>query len=138
MIKRGWSWQVLLRYALLQLPGLAALVIILLLLRHWINIPTWAVWIFILLWVIKDLILFPFVWHAYDKRSPDVMSGSQGMAVDRLSPSGYVRINGELWHAEMIEGDLAIEKGEVITVRGMRGLTLIVQSDGVRGSRIIH
>jgi membrane protein implicated in regulation of membrane protease activity len=138
MIKRGWSWQVLLRYALLQLPGLAALVIILLLLRHWINIPTWAVWIFILLWVIKDLILFPFVWHAYDKRSPDVMSGSRGMAVDRLSPSGYVRINGELWHAEMIEGDLAIEKGEVITVRGMRGLTLIVQSDGVRGSRIIH
>jgi membrane protein implicated in regulation of membrane protease activity len=132
MIKRGWSRQVLLRYALLQLPGLAAMIIILLLLGHWINIPAWAVWTLILLWVIKDLILFPFVWHAYDTRSPSAMSGAQGKAVDCLSPSGHVRIDGELWRAEKIKGNLTIEKGEAITVRGMRGLTLIVQSDGIR------
>jgi membrane protein implicated in regulation of membrane protease activity len=132
MIRRAWSRQVLLRYALLQLPGLAALIVSLLLIRHWINIPTWAVWTFILLWVIKDLVLFPFVWRAYDKRSPNAMSGSRGIAVDRLSPSGYVRINGELWRASVTDGDSAIEKGAVITVRGMRGLTLIVQSDCIR------
>jgi membrane-bound ClpP family serine protease len=79
--------------------------------------------------VIFNVILFPFVWRAYDKGNPNPMIGLQGIAVDRLSPSGYVRINGELWRSKVIKDDSAIEKGEVVTVKGMRRLTLIVQSD---------
>ena len=124
-----WSQQVLIKYSLFQLPGLALLILILVLLRYWINIPTWAVWTFISLLVIVDVIMYPFVWRAYDKDNPNSMSGSQGIATDRLSPSGYVRIKGELWRAEMIEGDSAIEKGDVVTVTGIRGLTLIVRSN---------
>ncbi len=124
-----WSRQVLLKYSLLQLPGLALLILILLLLRHWIDVPAWAAWTFISICVIVDVIMYPFVWRAYDKDNPDSMSGSQGIAVDRLSPSGYVRIKGELWRAKIIEGGSAIEKGEVVTVRSISGLTLIVQSD---------
>jgi membrane-bound ClpP family serine protease len=129
MNKQGWSRQVLLKYSLLQLPGLALLIIILILLRHWINIPNWAIWIFISLSLIVDAIMFPFVWRAYDKGNQNSMAGSQGVAVDRLSPSGYVRINGELWHAKVFEGNSAIEKGEVVMVKSMHGLTLFVQSD---------
>jgi membrane protein implicated in regulation of membrane protease activity len=124
-----WSHKVLLRYSLFQLPGLALLTSILVLLRYWVFIPSWAVWTFISLCVIMDVIMYPFVWRAYDKDNPNSMSGSQGTATGRLSPSGYVRINGELWRAEMIEGDSAIEKGDVVTVTGIRGLTLIVRSD---------
>jgi membrane-bound ClpP family serine protease len=123
-----WSSKVLLKYSLLQLPGLALLILILLLLRHWIDIPAWAEWTIISLGIIIDVIMYPFVWHAYDKDNPDSMSGSQGIAVDRLSPSGYVRINGELWRAKIIEGDSAIEKGEAVTVKSINGLTLIVHS----------
>ena len=124
-----WSCQVLLRYSLLQLPGLALVILILVLLRYWLNIPSWAVWTFISLCIIMDVIMFPFVWHAYDKENPNSMSGSQGVATDRLSPSGYVRIKGELWRAEMTEGDSAIEKGDVVTVTGIRGLTIICRAD---------
>ena len=129
MNKQGWSRQVLLKYSLLQLPGLALLIIILILLRHWINIPNWAMWTLISLSLIVDVIMFPFVWRAYDKGNQNSMSGSQGVAVDRLSPSGYVRINGELWRAKVFEGNSAIEKGEVVMVKSMHGLTLFVQSD---------
>ncbi len=124
-----WSRQVVLKYSVLQLPGLAMLLLILILLRHWMNIPTWAVWTFTCLWIIKDIILFPFVWRAYEKVDPNSIVGSKGTTVDRLSPSGYVRINGELWRAKVIRSDLAIEKDEVVTVKGSDGLTLIVQAE---------
>jgi membrane-bound ClpP family serine protease len=125
-----WSRQVLLKYLLLQLPGLAMLILILILLRHWMNIPTWAVWTFTFFWIIKDMILFPFVWRAYEKGHPNTIIGSKGTAVNRLSPSGYVRIKSELWRAKVTESNSTIEKGETVTVRDLDGLTLVVQSEG--------
>jgi membrane-bound ClpP family serine protease len=56
------------------------------------------------------------------------MVGSSGIAVDQLSPSGYVRINGELWRAKINENESVIKKGETITVRCLDGLTLTVIS----------
>jgi membrane-bound ClpP family serine protease len=76
------------------------------------------------------MILFPFVWRACEKGHPNTIIESKGTAVDRLSPSGYVRINGELWRAKVIESDSAIEKGEILTVRDLDGLTLVVQPEG--------
>jgi membrane-bound ClpP family serine protease len=83
MNKRMWSRQVILKYSLLQLPGLVMLI-------------------------------------------PNSLIGSTGVAVDQLSPSGYVRINGELWRARVIENDSTIEKGETVVVKGVDGLTLTV------------
>ncbi len=123
-----WSRYVLLKYSLLQLPGLIVLIVILILLRQWMNIPTWAVWTFTIIWIIKDFILFPFVWRAYEKGDPNTIIGSKGIAVDELSPSGYVRINNELWRAKVIESDSAIEKDKIVTVKDLDGLTLIVQA----------
>lgn len=130
-VKRGLSWQVLIRYTVLQFPGLALLVLILILLNNSINIPTWAIWLSISISLILDAIMFPFVWRAYEKGDQNPMSGSKGIAHDRLSPTGYIRINGELWRAKVLKDHSDIEKDEVVTVKSMQGLTLIVQSDNI-------
>ena len=94
-----FSPRIILRYTLLQLPELAVLVLVLMLIRRWINIPAWSFWGLIVCWVVKDIILFPFLWRAYDCDDEHVknsMIGLQGFAADRLAPSGYIRIRGEL------------------------------------------
>jgi len=97
-------------------------------------IPTWFIWSLVALWVIKDLILFPAVWRVYDQEQrddPSSMVGSRGIAEDRLDRSGYIRVHGELWKAEVMGNSPSVGKGEKVTVRGIRGLTLIVEP--VRG-----
>lgn len=130
--QHGWSARVVVRYGLLQLPGLALLVLFLVLARRWFDIPSWLVWGFLALWVLKDVILFPFVWRAYDRDQPrdkNPLLGAHGSARDRLAPSGYILVHGELWQAEVTEGSPPIEKGKGVLVRGTRGLTLIVEPD---------
>jgi membrane protein implicated in regulation of membrane protease activity len=132
MSKRGWSFRIFLRYVLFQVPGLVLLYLLLILAQRVVALPTWFIWSLVALWVIKDLILFPVVWRAYDKERRDdasSMVGSRGIAEDRLDPSGYIRVHGELWKAEVMGGSPSIGKGEKVTVRGIRGLTLLVEPD---------
>jgi membrane protein implicated in regulation of membrane protease activity len=129
---RGWSTRIVVRYSLLQLPALALIIIILILIQRWINIPCWLGWGFVLLWVAKDAILFPFVWRSYDwdgSKEAGRMVGACGTAKERLAPSGYVQVGGELWKAELMEDVGPIEKGESVKVQEIRGLILIVQKD---------
>ncbi len=123
------SRQVVLRYTLMQLPEMVIVVLLVTLLGQWTIIPWWAVLIVIALWVIVNIIMFPFVWRAYDKNTTSPMFGSQGITADSLSPNGYVRIHGEMWRAKVIEGCSFIQKGETVKVTGIRGLTLIVQPE---------
>lgn len=132
MNKRGWSARVVVRYALLQVPGVALLVLILMLVQRWIDLPAWFRWGLVAFWVAKDVILFPFVWRAYDWDRPgntNSMVGMRGIAVNRLAPLGYVRLHGELWHSEVMGDGPPIEKGESVRVRGICGLTLLVEPD---------
>ena len=96
------------------------------------SIYSWVVWGFIAIWVVKDAILFPFVRRAYDWDRPqgaNSMVGARGIAKERLAPSGYVQVHGELWSAELSEGSPPLEKGERVRVEGTRGLRLeVVQS----------
>ena len=138
MNKRRRSPRILVRYTLLQLPGLALLILILILVQQWVDLPVWIFWGSIVVWVAKDAILYPFVWRAYDQDRPqgaNTMVGVRGIAKDRLAPSGYVHIRGELWNAEVMEGNPPIEKGEDVRVRGVRGLTLIVQPGNVENEQ---
>ena len=129
MKKPGWSPSVLLRYALLQVPGLALVVLILILVRQWVDLPACFAWGFVAFWVGKDVLLFPFVWRAFDRGSPGAHSivGAQGIVEEPLAPSGYIRVRGELWQAEMVGDGPPIGRGEIVCVRGIRGLTLLVQ-----------
>jgi membrane protein implicated in regulation of membrane protease activity len=132
MGKRRWSRRVVIKYTLLQLPALVFLALILHLIRLWVQMPAWLIWGMVGLWVVKDMILFPFVWRSYDQDrlgEANSMVGMHGVAKDRLAPSGYVEVHGELWQAEVMEGVPFVESGEDIRVRGIRGLTLIVQPD---------
>ena len=132
MGKRRWSRRVVIKYTLLQLPALVFLALILHLIRLWVYMPAWLIWGMVGLWVIKDVVLFPFVWRSYDQdrhTDANTMIGLHGIVKNRLAPSGYVEVHGELWQAEVTEGARPAERGEAIRVRGIRGLTLIVQAD---------
>ncbi len=130
MKKRGWSNRIIVRYVLLQLPALILLILILILIRRWVNVPNWLFLGLVALWMMKDLILFPLTWRAYDwdrSRNTNPLVGEKGVAKNRLAPSGYVQIKGELWKAEVMGNGSPIEKGKAVRVQGIRGLTLLVQ-----------
>jgi membrane protein implicated in regulation of membrane protease activity len=126
-----WSPRIFLRYALLQLPALVLLVLLMILLRRWLLLPGWVMAAIIALWIAKDVILYPLVWRAYDSRAGkgSPMAGLRGIVVDRLHPSGYIKVRGELWHAETAGDSVAVERGEPVRVVGNRGLTLLVRPD---------
>jgi membrane-bound ClpP family serine protease len=127
---RMWSRRVVVKYVLLQIPGLVALILVLVLVQRWVSLPAWLSWVAVFGWIAKDAFLFPFVWRAYDsdaKEGASSMVGGTGIANDRLAPTGYVQIRGELWKAKMVGSGPPIEIGEEVRVRGARGLTLLVE-----------
>ncbi len=118
------------RYILLNIPGLAAVFLILIIVQYWVVLPVWLFWSIIVFWVVKDAVLFPFVWRAYDWERPGQsrsMIGERGIARERLAPSGYVQVHGELWRAELIDGGLPVERGQAVKIVKMDGLTLFVE-----------
>jgi len=124
-----WRPRLLIRYTLLQLPGTLLLVLVLVGIRRWWDIPAWAAGIAVAMWIFKDMLLYPFVWSAYDwDRVTDNFSmlDREAIVVERLDPTGYVRVRGELWKASVAEGDPPVERGATVTVREVRGLRLIV------------
>jgi membrane protein implicated in regulation of membrane protease activity len=133
---RKWTRAVLTRYWAIQLPSTALAVAILLLFQSHLAWPQWIVWTLVALWVAKDAVLYPFVWRAYDPDPADALpypiEGARGTAIERIAPSGQVRVWGELWRAELAQGARGIEQGETVKVDGRRGLTLLVHPDASR------
>jgi membrane protein implicated in regulation of membrane protease activity len=116
--------RILIRYALFQIPSLVLLILILIMVRLWVGLPEWFFWGAIVVWLVKDVILFPFVWRAYDRdRSRELQSlvGTEGIVEERLAPSGYVRVHGEFWQAEMRGDGPPIEKEEIVKIQKDRG-----------------
>lgn len=126
-----WSGRVLAKYWALQLPGTALATLILLAVDDSLGWPQWVAWTIVALWVLKDAILYPFLWRAYDPSDPAAlpypMEGAKGFAIERIDPRGVVRISGELWRAELSHGARRIERGETVHVDARQGLTLLVE-----------
>ncbi len=119
---------VALRYALLQVPGTALVLLLLWWLRTWFEWSWWAFWVPLMAWVAKDVALFPFVWRSYGPAERvDPLVGQRGEARERLAPAGYVLVRGELWRAQIVGDGGPIERGEPVVVREVRGLTLLVE-----------
>jgi membrane-bound serine protease (ClpP class) len=55
----------------------------------------------------------------------ETMIGKTAIAVTVLNPKGEVRVQGEIWRAESSSG--LIQKGELISVKALRGLVIIVE-----------
>src|SRR5512134_1907095 len=99
MLSKETKRRIVLRYALYQIPDVAILVLILFVLHQWVDLSLWLYIGFVSLWMVKYVFAFTFFWPSYDKPRPgDVESliGTEGIAEERLDPSGYIRVHGEL------------------------------------------
>jgi membrane-bound serine protease (ClpP class) len=56
---------------------------------------------------------------------PEALIGKTGVAITGLKPKGEVRVQGEIWRAESLSGD--IERGEQVTVKALKGLIVMVE-----------
>ena len=118
------------KYLLLQIPGWVLAAMGLWLLRQWIGLSLWAAVGLFLVWVIKDLALYPFVRRAYEGKSrtgDERLIGAEGIVEEQLAPSGYVRVGAELWRAEAMRVDEPIPRGSRVRVHAVRGLTLLIE-----------
>lgn len=125
---------VYLRYGLLCAIELVVVVLLLVVTRQWVGLAPWLFWMIVAGWAVKDLVLFPFVWRAYDPDAPGTgrragMVGERGMAKERLDPAGYVQVRGELWKAQRQGGGPPIEAGCRVRVQAREGLTLFVEPE---------
>lgn len=127
-----WSFRVLAKYGVLQLPGLLLLVLILIVMKRWIDVSPLVFWGIILCWIAKDVIMFPFVWRAYDGTGPGYESGlkgARGVAREPLEPDGYIQVQGVLWKSRLTGETDRLEKGDRVRVMDVRGLTLMVEPE---------
>lgn len=127
-----WSPRIIIRYTLIQLPGIVLFLLIMMALRKWIGMPVWLIWAGSVLWIAKDIILFPLLWRAYAQDSSkgiNPLIGKQGITKERLDPSGYINVEGELWLAEITECSPPIETGKRVLIRDICGLKLTVEQD---------
>ena len=128
--------RVILRYTLFQIPSLVILILSLVIIRTWFNLPGWLAGLCISVWILKDIILFPFVWRTYDPepgRHSKRMIGKQARVVERLAPHGYVELHGELWRAMVQQEESPVEKYATVRVLDVKGLTLLVESEAESG-----
>jgi membrane-bound ClpP family serine protease len=126
---KRWPVHVVIRYSLLQIPEFSLLIAILSGLHYWFAIPLWVVAIIAGIWLLKDIILFFYVWPAYEmprNKKDRRVTGVAGIAIEALDPGGYVEINGELWKAQT-EDNRQIRAGEKVEVLDQKGLLLIVR-----------
>jgi membrane-bound serine protease (ClpP class) len=129
MNERKWSYKVLVRYVLIQLPGLLFIICILLLIRRWVEFPAWIIWMVALISTAVDVLLFFYSWPSYDWNQKEPLIGETGVAIDRIDPIGHVHLHGEQWKAERIGSGPPIEKGKKVKVCGREGLILQIQPD---------
>ncbi len=94
---------------------------------------------YIILAVALFFIAFAFVMHRmlvplFRKKimtGREALLGREGEVVQPLSPQGLVRLKGEYWKAKS-SGEI-LEKGIIVEVTGLEGLTLIVRRVRPRG-----
>jgi membrane protein implicated in regulation of membrane protease activity len=128
LVARAGSLRVFGRYLVFQVPGWVIVGMALLAAIRWWQLAEPVAGLLFVLFVTKDLVLFPFVRKAYEPNSGGevrVLVGCDAVARDALTPSGYVRVGSELWRAELREGGMA-PAGSGLRVVEVRGLTLIV------------
>ena len=121
--------RIVIKYVLLQIPSTVLLVLILIIINQKLGIPSWLFWTIIIVSVLKDIILFPFVWRSYDSRTTHPMVEEHGVAVDGLSPSGYIKVHGQLWQAELAKDYESVDIGKTVRVIGVNGIKLVVEPE---------
>lgn len=121
------TWQ---RYWLFQVPGLGVVAVLVVLAAYWFGLPGWTIPFALGVWIVKDVLMYPFLKSAYEgpkPTGPESMVGSLGTVTEDLCPRGYVKIGPELWRAESAE---PIRIGRSVRVTGCEGMTMQVEPAG--------
>jgi membrane protein implicated in regulation of membrane protease activity len=127
-----------LRYLLFQIPGWIITAAVLGSLWHWQFIPKWLAVVGFLGWLLKDLLLYPFLRLAYEtdiKTGSAALVGARGIAEQDLAPHGYIRVRGELWRAVASPPDRVVSAGtevEIVDADRMRLSVRAIASDSSR------
>ncbi|MCH8890940.1 MAG: NfeD family protein [Myxococcales bacterium] len=120
----------LVRYTLFQIPGLILLGLGVAAAVRWWNLSVFIAYGVVVVWIAKDVIMYPILRVAYeagDSSGVEGIHGAFGVVTQPLVPSGYVKLGSERWKAELVCGDGTVSVGSAIRVVELRGLTLIVE-----------
>ena len=71
--RRRPSLRIVVKYFMLQLPGVVTFALVLLLVRHWMEFPDYLVWVLLGIWVGKDIFMFPILWRFYAHSPAEVV-----------------------------------------------------------------
>jgi len=135
--RRPWPNRVLLKYALLQLPGGVLFALVLIAVQRWMPLASWFIVLAVAVWVGLDVLLFPWVWRSYDDAQPSTLhslTGLRGTVKTRLAPAGHIVVRGELWEARLPTGSAPLDSGASVVVTAVDGLVLHVVA-GDAGAR---
>jgi membrane protein implicated in regulation of membrane protease activity len=119
-----------LRYLLFQIPGWCMAALVLLLLGHYRMISFLGALICFGAWMLKDLLLYPWLRSAYEVSThigSKTLIGYKGVAESPLAPEGLIRVRGELWRAVAIPRDVVIQTGIAVEIIDANGMTVFVR-----------
>lgn len=119
------------RFALLQIFGWASVLLVLLLLLQWGWINTTAAGVVIVLWLAKDVLLYPLYLRALAAESAgspgvEAMVGRVGNCRTEVNGRGMIEVQGERWLARSAEGT-RLAPGLRVRVVGYDGMVLQVR-----------
>jgi len=118
------------RYLLFQLPEWGLVLLLLLAIDRFTEAPAWLLVAGGARFVAKDLALYPWMRSAYEHVGSDPgehLVGRRGVATSAIASQGWVRIDAELWRAEVETGE--IPQGTRIRVRSLDGHVLVVEAE---------
>lgn len=122
------------KYLLLQLPGWLVAAVVLALLAEWRAVSAGVAAGLFLLWIVKDVLLYPLLSDSYRSDVPTGSArliGRSARARDGLNPTGWVQVEGELWRAEVASGNPPVGARAPVRIVGARRMTLIVEPESV-------
>jgi membrane protein implicated in regulation of membrane protease activity len=119
-----------LKYFVLQIPGWAISAVVLASLWYWQWLSSSLALIGFFTWMLKDLILYRFVRHAYEddnKFGSATLVGARGVAQGDLNPHGFVRVRGELWRATAVPESEMVAAGTAVEIVDAERMELFVR-----------
>ncbi len=94
-----------------------------------IGVPLWAVAVVVAVLLAKDFLIAPFILrgglNARPQTGSESLIGRTVVVVEDLSPEGLVKVGGELWSAECVDG--TARRGEVVVIVGVSGAKVLVE-----------
>jgi membrane-bound ClpP family serine protease len=115
------------RYVLFQIPDLIITLLVLIIIQQFFDLPFWIILLILLASILKDIIMFPFVWKSYlvhDREDHANIKGQVCIATEDFEAHGMVQINGELWKAISLS---PVKKNDRLLIQKISGLELFVE-----------